>query len=596
MAVLLAVFVAQCVLSMRLKSPTFDEVGHLPAGYTYLVKNDYRLYPVNPPLIKQWAALPLLFLDIEAPFGHTAWQNAQALHFGKQLLYFSNNPADLILFLGRSMIVLLGVILGYFVYRWARELFGAVAGLFALLLFVFEPNILAHARLATTDLGFATFAFIAVYYFSRYVQQPQRRTFILAVLTLGLAFASKFTAVLLMPAFFLIGLFLISAKKYAAFEPAVVRRLIPARYHLRQGASLLLLLCLLVVLAHVVVMFDYGLVASPLVRTSNGVLRLELLLEKMPILGAEFLREKIVTFAHEIPIPGREYFSNLLNMLGFMPKLAGENGEAPYARYLLGKTSHSGFWYFPLLAFFIKEPIAIILLVCASLVLLRRGDWRGKMILLIPVAIFFLAGIKAHSFAYRYVNLPALPFMLVLAGSVVAHPPRLKMVRIGAGVLAVWLVFGTMRIYPHYLAYFNDAVGGADNGYKYMVNSNFDWGQDLKLLKKYLDAHDIQQVKLAYFGTAVPEYYGIRYEPLQGVSEATFDPAIEEDPAAATRADSGTIAISATCLQNIGGFYPGASYDWLKKHQPVAKIGYTIFIYHLPERLPARRRERKIRQ
>ncbi|RME01225.1 MAG: hypothetical protein D6814_01895, partial [Calditrichaeota bacterium] len=91
----------------------------------------------------------------------------------------------------------------------------------------------------------------------------------------------------------------------------------------------------------------------------------------------------------------------------------------------------------------------------------------------------------------------------------------------------------------------------------------------------------IGKIKLSYNGTAVPEYYNIEYEKLLGVDASTFDKQATVDAAAASQPTTGWIAISATCLQNIKGFYPEASYDWLKKYQPIAQIGYSIFIYKI---------------
>jgi hypothetical protein len=125
-----------------------------------------------------------------------------------------------------------------------------------------------------------------------------------------------------------------------------------------------------------------------------------------------------------------------------------------------------------------------------------------------------------------------------------------------------------MRVYPHCLAYFNEFVGGLDNGYKYLVGSNLDWGQDLKNLKAYMDQQGLDKVHLAYYGSAHPDYYGIQAQPL---------PADESpkgtDPTA-------LYAISATYLQGSYLDDPEA-FSWLRQYAPVGKIGYSIFVYRL---------------
>jgi len=125
---------AQCLATASLKSVTYDEVGNLPAGYSYLKTNDYRLYPVNPPLIKQIAALPLLFMNLRLPIDHWSWNEERTDHteFGREFLFHYNHNPDRVVFWGRFSISILSVVLALLVYRFAKELFGAVAGIFKL--------------------------------------------------------------------------------------------------------------------------------------------------------------------------------------------------------------------------------------------------------------------------------------------------------------------------------------------------------------------------------------------------------------------------------------------------------------------------------
>ena len=136
-----------------------------------------------------------------------------------------------------------------------------------------------------------------------------------------------------------------------------------------------------------------------------------------------------------------------------------------------------------------------------------------------------------------------------------------------ACLLAVlmWFVGGTIRTYPSYLAFFNELVGGPANGYKYLTDSNLDWGQDLKGLGAYLHRNGIAMVRLAYFGSDDPRRFGVAYEQLRPGEPTT-----------------GYVAVSVTVLT--GTFhYPGCerAYEWLRPFEPVAKIGYSIFVYHI---------------
>jgi len=151
------------------------------------------------------------------------------------------------------------------------------------------------------------------------------------------------------------------------------------------------------------------------------------------------------------------------------------------------------------------------------------------------------------------------------------------------GVLAAWYIYSSTAIFPHYLAYFNELAGGPDNGYKYLVDSNLDWGQDLKGLKRYMEAHGIERVWLSYFGTARPEYYGITYDYLPSYviwnPEHVWEEVFRFDTLPPLR---GTVAISATNLQGV--YFPAGKTDYFafyRRQTPIAKIGYSIFIYRV---------------
>ena len=129
---LLAIFFILTVGSMCTNSATSDEVTHIPSGYSYWKYFDYTLNPEHPPFVKLWATIPLLFTQPNLPSDPKYWDSGEQWEFGKQFLYWSGNDADQIYFLSRLMIVLMGIILGYYIYRWAAELYGWKAGALAL--------------------------------------------------------------------------------------------------------------------------------------------------------------------------------------------------------------------------------------------------------------------------------------------------------------------------------------------------------------------------------------------------------------------------------------------------------------------------------
>lgn len=170
---LLGLMCALMVSSARLKSPIMDEQNHIARGYAYLRTGDLRLNLDHPPLINSLSAAPLLLLpDLKLPTDSPTWEHAHVIAFATQFLWHANHDANQILLLARLPIILLAILLGCFVFRWATELHGPLAGLLALGLYVFDPNILAHGRLTTTDLGVTCFLFIAVYCFWRSLNHP----------------------------------------------------------------------------------------------------------------------------------------------------------------------------------------------------------------------------------------------------------------------------------------------------------------------------------------------------------------------------------------------------------------------------------------
>lgn len=153
------VFSAQVVLSVSQKSATFDEPANLASGYFTLKYRDQWLMPQNLPLVKELAAIPLLFFHVKLPPARKA---VNSWAFGEYFLYESND-GDTLLLLARLAVLPLSLLLGTLVFLWTRQLFGKGAAFWALFLYAFEPNILAHSALVTTDLGVACFIFLAVF-------------------------------------------------------------------------------------------------------------------------------------------------------------------------------------------------------------------------------------------------------------------------------------------------------------------------------------------------------------------------------------------------------------------------------------------------
>jgi hypothetical protein len=194
------------------------------------------------------------------------------------------------------------------------------------------------------------------------------------------------------------------------------------------------------------------------------------------------------------------------------------------------------------------------------------------MFLLVPVVVILgFFSLSNQAIGLRYV-LPIYPFLFVFAGGAVPWLSSSKaLIGLTIGLLA-WSVAAAGYVYPHFLAYFNEAVGGPSQGYRYLVDSNLDWGQDLKGLKRFMDERDISRIHLSYFGSDTPARYGIAYDwlpsyLLDNPTPGKFDPS-----------PKGWVAVSATTLQGVH-LSNKDLFAWFRQREPVAKIGYSIFIY-----------------
>ncbi len=201
---LIVCFVTQAVLSMKDKSVTVDEITYITAGYYHLRTGDFHYNMTNPPLMKITAALPLLLLNPKLPeMGSDPddWDAIEEWQYARRFLYDNRVDADRMLFAARLPIVALGVVLGVLVFVWTRELYGRNSGLLALFLYAFSPNILAHTRLATQDLGVALIVFSASYFFWRYTLRHQLASLFASAALVGCGILTKTTAGFVAPIF-----------------------------------------------------------------------------------------------------------------------------------------------------------------------------------------------------------------------------------------------------------------------------------------------------------------------------------------------------------------------------------------------------------
>ncbi len=515
---LLLFFFGRLLATAQIKSATYDEILHVFQAALYWLNGTLYSVVQNPPLIHSLLGLPLaLTFDPLFPDGIEPISNW--LRLSKSFMWETNEYGLQMLAVARLGTIWLATLLGALVYRWSGQLFSAKAsGLLALLIFTFDPNILAHAHLATTDLGTAFFFTLTAYLVWRYWRAdsaPSRRLYLAVGIAIGLALAAKFSGLILVPAIVAIAVYrLLSTHARAADW---VRSALEIAGWLLVAAFVFLL----------VYRFNWQ------------------------TLSLDF------TWQREHQLQGR---------LGF----------------LLGEFAKGWWYYFPLiLAIKTPLSTLFLFLLSVGLFLWRRSwQWQTLWPLLLGAGIFAASMLSRVNIGYRYL-LPMLAPMAVFLGQL-AQPgylrSRLGQVSAAAAVLLTLGV--SLAAHPHYLAYFNRLAGGPDNAWRIVVDSNIDWGQDLHGLARYMDEEGYDYVNANWLGTAPLEAYGINGRTVLGWPAAKEDPLYDWFYPA--RPAPGFYAFSVTQLQGLYLKGDKARFDWFKQRRPLDKIGYSLFVYDVP--------------
>lgn len=614
--ILIIHFIVSILVSSQ-ESMVFDEKAHIPAAYSYVRYGDMRLNPEHPPLIKDLSGLPLLALKPSFPLQSKEWQSGVNKQWviGDMFVNCTQpdiacNNADSLLFWSRLPIIIISIILGIVLFVWTKELGGTLAGLFAVLLYTADPNIIAHNHYVTTDIGIAAFIFFAFYFFVRFLKNPSLENIIVAGIFLGLAELSKFSAVLLFPIF---GLFVIlyaltkqspkNTQNKSSFKTRVF-----LRYCL--GFAGIIAVCFALIWS-LYAWNTFNMPAEKTILNANQVFNGD---KSVQILARNIIH---TLSASEFLRPFSHYF---LGVFMVFARVAGGN-----THYFLGTVSaQASQWYFPIV-FLLKETLPFLfLLIFTSFYALFL---LGKTISCNKKSFSSFVSLFIHSFQnkpaqylaiffilfYSYLSItgnltigfrhlfPILPFLYMLIAKTIFdflkrrenEPLTHKMLSWMLGVLMFIIAAIPALAYPRYLSYFNPVTGGNKNGYKYVTDSNYDWGQDLKNLNTFIKTHNnckagiiilgksqcaltkdypaINKIRVDYFGGGSPSYY---------LKEAFIPWNDQRDP------ETGWYAISSFFYQE--SFYKKRksseqSYGWLRDITPVTRAGDSIFIYYIPE-------------
>jgi len=587
------------------ESPIMDELAHIPAGYSYVRFFDYRLNPEHPPLMKALSGLPLLFFDLSFPTDHESWTqdvNGQWSAGNLFIFHSNNNNAELIISWSRLFPIILTLLLIFLVFWWSRELMGSWWALAPTFLTAVSPHILSHGHYVTTDIG-AALGFIAgLYFFVRFLKNPSWKNTGLAGLFWGLAQLTKFSIILLIPIFVLT---LIAAwwmktreKGSRVFGSASLKLF---WVYIRGFVAILVVGIVVVWMTYALFTIHYP-PERQLSDTSfilgsfaGGDQGLGLVQCTPQHLSLRCLAEIDIWMSDKPTLQGLGQY--ILGVLMVMQRSSGGN-----TAYFLGEVGASGWWYYFPVVFLLKESIPALL---ALIIGISLAFWRflarkkesllsrfysylslnlAEFSMMVLVIVYWIYSIRSPlNIGFRHI-LPTIPFLYILSvGSIKRWKPSLRNTatkKILMGTILLWVGIESIIAYPFFLSYFNEIGGGVKNGYQYVTDSNYDWGQDLARLQTFVKENRIDKIAVDYFGGGDVLYYlgenGVLWSSSKG------------DPR-----DEGIrwLAVSINTLQGAKAEpSPGFErkqedeYLWLEDYKnPYARAGTSIFIYHLED-------------
>jgi len=546
---LIAVFILQLWLSVRRTSQTWDEGDHIFAGYMSWVRGDFGLNPEHPPLVKLVATAPLLPMKLNVPTLRNRFFKTEAFLDGREFLY--GNDPDMILARTRTAASIFALALLVVVFLAAREMFGTGAGFLALTLLVFEPNLLAHGAYVTTDVALSFGMFATVYAFYRYVKAPSVWRLALTGVAAGVALASKHTGILVFP---ILALLLVS--ELLVSRGAGGRALKLAGAAVAAG-----------ILALVVLWACYGFRYRARPAGLSLAPPLAAYVKQLKPIEAQGI--SLAARWHVLP---ESYLYGLTDVRGL---------ASWFPTYVLGKVYSNGVWFYFPVAFAVKSTLALFaFLLLAAVAIATRRLKGGREILFLTVPPLFHLAVAMSAglnIGVRHI-LPLYVFFSVLAaGAAWAFIRENRRWAYVVGALLAAHVVSSAACFPNYLAYANELWGGPSNTYKYLSDSNTDWAQQLKSVKKYVDERGVKDCWFAYFAAGVvpPNAYGIPCKTLPTIDSMWLD-----EPADVPPAIDGPVFISLGTLSG-GEGWAGAlnPYEAFQHMQPAAAIDHGIFVF-----------------
>ena len=546
-ALMLLLYLMQCVWFVKTQSLTFDEPLHIAAGLEEWRDGRFELVSDHPPLGHLLPTLPIAHGDWTITFyDPTKVFRVQSITPDPVTLANRTRPVN----------VMLGVLLGVLLWVTTRRVFSVGAANVAISLFAFSPSLIAHFSLVTTDGICTLMVFATAVQVLRWRSNPSRAQTILLGVVLGLLLLAKLST----PPIFCLTLVLVLVLKPDRWDWS------PRRWNWRAAV-------LATCVAMLVVWAGYFFHVSRL-TIGDGKVNLSFPKRETVVRDSIVRRFKFMSAPlqkHvELVIPAGEYVEAVAEIF--------QRNENGHKAFLDGRISKNPSVTFYIVEAFLKWPPVVWLLFLSSVVLLlwRKLDLPADLyvMLLYPVCFLVFAIWARITMGERHL-LPIYPFVLLLASAFweFANGPSAGGVRSSKQgkralvfiVLAALVVNAAdaLRYAPDYLSYFNVLIPNRTS-YKYLSDSNLDWGQGLLALRRYESEHPNEQIFLAYFGSVDPAVYGIR---------AAYLPEGQRV--------SGTVVVSATYLSGL--YLSGSSdYQWVTKYPIKAILNHSLFVFAVP--------------
>nr|UDF05924.1 ORF2 [Hormoscilla sp. GUM007] len=396
-----------------------------------------------------------------------------------------NNNREARIYVGKLATIFVSLIAAIYVFIWSRELYGLHAGFLSLILYILDPNIIAHSRLVHQDILGACSVFVATYYFWRVLKYGGRKNTILSIITFGIAQITRYTAIFLVPIYLLLTL---------GFHSSTIINLIRGRDWKNITTKIVnfgkfTMACLLatILIINIGLSFDktftklgdYDFASKAFISLQS-----QPLLKELPVplpyaylSGLDFGKSKQETGFGSGP-------SYLMGRLGLKN---GERSPDPY-----DFKGFKGFKEYYLIAFLYKVPIATQLLIILAIWCLIRDRkeikfWQNEAFLLLPFFFYFCTlSLTASQLGIRYI-LMIFPFLFVVASRVTVFGEEAKArTRVLVVSMVAYLLISNLSYFPHYVSYFNEFLLDRKMGYTILADSNLDWGQDVVYVVNYL--------------------------------------------------------------------------------------------------------------